>query len=95
MKIISANLNREFVDKSFWETLKKANEGRFWHWQRSYALENTNSRIYIVCMNLFERIYAHLVGMESYLKKACTDHGITFMNEERIRNLTSMGGAIS
>ncbi|MBA3721939.1 MAG: class I SAM-dependent methyltransferase [Parachlamydiaceae bacterium] len=53
--------------------------GRFWHWERAYILKDIDNNIYSIRMNIFERIYANIMGaglIEEYFIKTFTNKKI-------------------
>lgn len=69
----------EKSDDHFQSHLINAREGRFWHWKRTYVVQDSDSRIYALSLNLFQRLYASLFGngIDTCIKQAFRDKKIT------------------
>jgi SAM-dependent methyltransferase len=65
-------------DQSTQNPLVESRQGRFWHWHRVYVLKDQQSQIYIIKLNIFERIYGNWMGggIENYFKKIFSDKQI-------------------
>jgi SAM-dependent methyltransferase len=79
-KLLKYNKNDENLNI----LLSEIKKGSFWHWRRTYALRMEDNRIYIIQLNIFERIYANLVGcgIENFFKKTFSSRKIVGLASE-------------
>jgi hypothetical protein len=56
----------------------EAQQRSFWHWRRVCVLKDDQGQIYLIKLNIFERIYGNLLGcgIENYFKKVFSDKKI-------------------
>ena len=77
--IVSNKLTQcELADMATQPFFIDAAQGCFWHWRRVFVLKDDQSQLYLISLNIFERIYAALAGLlgEDYFRKTFADKKI-------------------